>query len=83
MMDLEQHTHLLTVIGIDLAIEKRWPCLGGSLALRDYDLQNLIPQSYWYICRPITILLPENLSELSIWYASLNYHGDAVLKNAP
>ncbi|WP_158380029.1 hypothetical protein [Candidatus Williamhamiltonella defendens] len=46
MMYLEQHQHLLTVIGIDLAIEKRWPCLGGSLALRAYDLQNLIPQSY-------------------------------------
>uniref|UniRef100_UPI0015825F77 DNA mismatch repair protein MutL n=1 Tax=Candidatus Williamhamiltonella defendens TaxID=138072 RepID=UPI0015825F77 len=63
----ERHQHLLTLIGIDLAIEKNAAVLRGiSLVLRAYNLQKLIPELLVYLSTHDT-LLPENLAD---WVAS-------------
>ncbi|AYB49251.1 DNA mismatch repair protein MutL [Candidatus Williamhamiltonella defendens] len=67
MMAWERHQHLLTLMGVDLIIEKNTALLRGlSLELRTYNLQKCIPELFAYLSKHET-MLPEHLAD---WLAS-------------
>ncbi|ATW32836.1 DNA mismatch repair endonuclease MutL [Candidatus Hamiltonella defensa] len=67
MMACERHQHLLTLIGIELVIEKDTAGLRGiSLALRAHNMQKLIPKLLLYLSAHDPLLL-ENFAD---WVAS-------------